>query len=107
MAKVERTLAKPYVLARLGPNRTQRFLTLLQRATVFRPIAERVVGLATHAEDKWILARDPSADVQFLVAGDKSLQSLESCHATRSPDPASFADLLDTTREGRPPDPER
>ena len=107
LAEVERTLAKPYFVARLGPDRTQRFLTLLQRATVLQPIVERVVGVATHAEDDWILATVHSADAQFLVTGDKALQSLGSFRATRILDPASFADLLETGREGRPSDPER
>ena len=107
LAEVERTLAKPYFATRRGPDRTQRFLTLLQRATVLQPITERVVGVATHAEDDWILATAHNAHAQFLVTGDKALQSLGTFQATRILDPASFADLLETAQEGCPLDRER
>jgi predicted nucleic acid-binding protein len=70
---------------------------------VLQPIQERVVGVATHAEDDWILAtahNAHNAHAQFLITGDKALQSLGTFQATRILDPASFADLLETAREG-------
>ena len=45
--EVERTLTKPYFAARLGPERTDRFLTLLKRTAVLQPIIEPVTGVAT------------------------------------------------------------
>lgn len=95
--EVERTLTKPYFAARLGPERTDRFLTLLKRTAVLQPIIDPVTGVATHPEDDWILATAKSAQAQFLVTGDKALHALESFGSARLIDPAAFADYLEST----------
>ena len=105
LTEVERTLAKPYFATRIGPFRAQRFLTLLKRATVLQTITDRVTGVATHAEDDWILATAQSACSHFLVTGDRALQSLGTFGATRIIDPAGFAGLLETARDAFPTDP--
>ena len=95
--EVERTLTKPYFAARLGTERTDRFLTLLKRTAVLQSIIEPVTGVATHPEDDWILATAQNAQAQFLVTGDKALHSLGSFRATRLMDPVAFADYLEST----------
>ena len=94
--EVKRTLTKPYLAARLGPERTDHFLTLLKRTAVLQPIIEPVTGVATHPEDDWILATAKNAQAQFLVTGDKALHALRSFGSTRLIDPAAFADYLGT-----------
>ncbi|PSR32322.1 MAG: putative toxin-antitoxin system toxin component, PIN family [Sulfobacillus benefaciens] len=95
--EVERTLTKPYFAARLGPEQTDRFLTLLKRTAVLQPIIEPVTGVATHPEDDWILATAQNAQAQFLVTGDKALHALGSFGSTRLIDPAAFADYPEST----------
>lgn len=97
LAEVERTLAKPYFADRLGPERTNRFLTLLKRTAVLQSIIEPVTGVATHPEDDWILATAKNAHAQFLVTGDKALQALGSFGDARLMDPVGFADFLEST----------
>lgn len=97
--EVDRTLTKPYFAERLGPDRPRRFLSLLRRTAVLQAIADPVSGVATHPEDDWILATAKSAHAQFLVTGDKALQSLGAFGSTRLIDPASFADFLESRRD--------
>ena len=97
--EVDRTLTKPYFADRLDPDRTRRFLSLLRRTAVLQAIADPVSGVATHPEDDWILATAKSAHAQFLVTGDKALQSLGAFGSTRLIDPASLADFLESKRD--------
>jgi putative PIN family toxin of toxin-antitoxin system len=98
--EVERTLTKPYFAERLGPERTNRFLSLLRRTAVLQAITDPVSGVATHPEDDWILATAKNASAQFLITEDRALQSLGAFGPTRLIDPASFADFLESTGEG-------
>ncbi len=95
--EVEITLTKAYFAARLGPERTDRFLTLLKRTAILQPIIEAVIGVATHPEDDWILATAKNAQAQFLVTADKVLHALGSFGPARLIDPAAFADYLEST----------
>lgn len=91
----ERTLTKPYFVARMDEAvRRDAFAALVGIGRFVSP-TRQVRGVATHPEDDLVLAAALSADADFLVTGDKKLQALGIWEGIVILDPAAFLAILD------------
>ena len=91
-----RTVEAPYFRQRLTPEQIEEAQRLLREDAASTPLTVHVSGAATHPEDDLILASAVSAEVDFLVTGDKLLQALGSYAGVTILSPRSFLDLLET-----------
>lgn len=94
LAEVERAWIKPYWQARFGPELVERALALLRQEAVVTPLTVMVSGVASHPEDDLELAAAVSAQVDYLVTGDRMLQRLGSYQGVSIRSPRAFLDLL-------------
>jgi predicted nucleic acid-binding protein len=101
MAELQRTLTKPYYLSRRSPEQIEATERLFTGATIIEPTIA-VSGVATHPEDDLVLAVVVSADVDYLVTGDKALQRLGAYRGIRILSPREFLDLLKANGDQQP-----
>lgn len=94
LAELARTFEKPYFRRQLTPPQRAADMALLRDEGTLTPITVEVSGVATHAEDDLILATAVSAEVDYLVTGDRRLQSLESYRGVTILSPRAFLDVL-------------
>lgn len=73
IVEVMRTLQKPYFMQRVSATQFVEIETLLKEETIVVPLSVRVQNIAVHPEDDLILATAVSAQVPYLVTGDKPL----------------------------------
>lgn len=93
--EVERTWRKPYWQARFSPSQVERALELLRRdADVVSP-AVAVSRGASHPEDDQVIATAVSANVDYLVTGDRMLQRLGAYKGISILSPQQFLVVLD------------
>lgn len=90
---------KPYWRARFSSVQVQRALTLLQRAADVTPITTTVTGVATHAEDDFVLSTAISGRADILITGDQGLLDLHSYQNVSILTPRDFLDLLNKQPE--------
>ncbi|HEU5432981.1 MAG TPA: putative toxin-antitoxin system toxin component, PIN family [Thermomicrobiales bacterium] len=96
-----RTLQKPYFIQHTAPEDLN---SVFQLILDVGDMAERTViihGVATHPEDDLILAAAVSADVDYLVTGDRQLLALGDHGGVRIVSPAAFLALLDADEPPR------
>lgn len=74
--EVDLAWTKPYWRTRFSQTQVERALDLLQNETEVTPITAQVSGVARRPEADLILATAVSAQVEFLITGDKRLQAL-------------------------------
>jgi putative PIN family toxin of toxin-antitoxin system len=103
LAELARTLTAPYFAARIRPAQTQTLLSALRQQTELTPITHPVTGVATHPEDDLILAAARSAQVPYLVTGDRDLLALGQVATTTILTPRAALTLL-VERLTPPPD---
>jgi uncharacterized protein len=101
--EVRDTLRDPYFRRRLSPAQISRAAALLRYQATETPITCTVRGVATHPEDDRVLAAAVSAQVDYLVTGDRKLQRLGSYGGVRIVSPQAFLTLLAAQEgEGHP-----
>lgn len=95
LVELERTLRKPYFARRLGDELIVRYIAGLKAVSVLASITTVTSEVATHPEDDAILSAALSAHADYLVTGDKALQSLGSYQGVMIVSPADFVRLID------------
>ncbi|HET8523446.1 MAG TPA: putative toxin-antitoxin system toxin component, PIN family [Thermomicrobiales bacterium] len=80
--EVLRAWTKPYWQSRLPQGERNLAISLLQQEAERTGITVQVSGIATHPEDDLVLATALSADVPYLVTGDKGLLTIRAYGGT-------------------------
>lgn len=89
-------LTKPYFAAHLGEGDRAAFLTLVSTDAVIFEITEAVPDVVSDPEDNLVLATAASANVQYLVSGDRELQRLGAYLGITILSPSAFLAVLGT-----------
>jgi putative PIN family toxin of toxin-antitoxin system len=93
--ELQRTLEKPYFAAVISEKRRARAIALLSRVAEAAVVTDEPERIATHPEDDLILAAAVSANVDYLVTGDRQLLALGDDGGVRIVSPAAFLALLE------------
>jgi uncharacterized protein len=101
LSELQRTLDKPYFADIVPEKRRARAITLLSRLAEEASVSEAPERVATHPEDDLILAAAVSAEVDYLVTGDRQLLALGAYGGVRIVSPAAFVELLDAPEQAR------
>jgi putative PIN family toxin of toxin-antitoxin system len=104
--ELERTLRKPYFADRLSTAQKEGFLLLLERQAELAGLTTEVHGVATHPEDDLIVSTAVSAKADYLVTGDRKLQSLRTFAGVTIVSPRDFFDRLEIERSRASADPQ-
>jgi putative PIN family toxin of toxin-antitoxin system len=99
LLELARTFEQPYFARRLTAAQRHANLTLVREEAALASITTPVSGVATHPEDDLILAAAVSARVDFLVTGDRQMQTLGSYGGVRIVSPRQFAEVLSQPRD--------
>jgi len=94
LREVERTFRTPYFRERLSDELIAADLTLLRTEAGIAPLTHAVSGVATHPEDDLVLAAAVSAEVDYLVTGDRQLLKLGTYQGVGIVSPRAFLDCL-------------
>jgi len=98
LRQLERTLGKRYFVSKVSPGQINPFLATIHAQGEMTTVSDPVRRIATHPEDDLILAAVASAQVDYLVTGDRQLQALQSHRRTEIVSPAEFIAILDAAR---------
>ncbi len=90
IAKLRRTLRKPYFRGRLTSRQSSEAIALLRQRAAVTPIASHVSGVATHPEDDAVLATAVSGRANYLITGDRPLQAVGNYRGITILSPAAF-----------------
>lgn len=101
ITELARTIVSAYFAKHITPDQAQRFILLLRRRATITPITMTVSGVATHPEDDLILASAASAQVNYLVSGDRQLQRLGSYQGITIVSARDFIQLLNRAKRGQ------
>jgi putative PIN family toxin of toxin-antitoxin system len=93
--EIARAWTDPYWQTRLTPGEVEASLGLLHRQAEIVPVTIHVNGVASHAEDDMVIATALSANVEYLVSGDKDLQDLRAYGGVAIVSPRQFLAILD------------
>lgn len=97
LAELERTLTKLYYRSRRSPSQIAAVVSLVaSEATIVVPTVN-ISGVTTHPEDDLVLAVAVSANVGYLVTGDKPLHRLGAYQHIHILSPRAVLDLLEFT----------
>lgn len=94
--ELARTFQDPYFRRFLTDAEVAADLTLLRRQATIATATAAVDGIATHPEDDLVLATAVSAMADYLVTGDRQLQSLGVYRGVAILSPRSFLDALNS-----------
>lgn len=97
LGELERTLGRPYFATRITPLQTTRLLWTLRTQGELTPISVTVSGIATHPEDDLVLAAVETAQVDFLVTGDRKLQAMGRFAGAEIVSPSRFVEILEAS----------
>lgn len=89
------TFSSPYFRQRLSPEQIAEAQHLLREEATTTPITAQVSGVATHPEDDLVLATAVSAQVDYVVTGDKRILQLGEYQGVHMLSPREFLDLLE------------
>jgi putative PIN family toxin of toxin-antitoxin system len=95
---LERTWQKPYYQLRYSSQRVGDALSLLRTAATIVVPATTVSGVGEDEEDDLVLATALAGNADFLVTGDKHLQSLNVYRGVMILSPRQFLDVLQSER---------
>lgn len=95
LAEFERTLAKPYYRLWRSPAQIDAALRPVSSMASIGALTIGISGRATHPEDDLVLAAAVSAQVDYLVTGNKKLQHLGAYERIRIRTPRAFLELLE------------
>jgi putative PIN family toxin of toxin-antitoxin system len=99
----ERTMAKPYLAARISAHDFDTLLRMLQRIADSLPqISGKIPAVSRDRKDDYLLAHAVAAQPDYLVTGDGDLLSFGAHGGVQIVDPATFAQRL-----GLIPEPDR
>jgi uncharacterized protein len=94
--ELRRTLATPYLSRFLTEEEREQAVILLETEAILTPLTAQVSGVATHPEDDLILATAVSAQVDYLVTGDRRLRErVPSYQGVRLVSPREFLEILE------------
>jgi putative PIN family toxin of toxin-antitoxin system len=93
-AEVARNLVRPYFRRRLTLPQIAQDLTLLATEARLTPITTSLHGIASHPEDDRILETAVSAQVDYLVTGDRQLRRIGTYQGVQIVSPREFLDVL-------------
>lgn len=96
ITEIDRTLSKDYFSKKISEQDHQDALLSLQRVAIDATILQYVQGVAPHPEDDLILATAFSAEVGFLVTGDKQLLARDGFRQLRIVTLREFLGLIQT-----------
>lgn len=99
IAEIERTLAKPYFAENISPAAAGLLVAALHEQATRTDLTVEIRGVASHSEDDFVLAAAVSAEVDYLVTGDRQLQRLGSYQEVIIVSPRDFLSLLEKSRE--------
>jgi putative PIN family toxin of toxin-antitoxin system len=94
LSETERTLAEPYFRQRLTAEDSESNLALLRREAVIVEITAQVQGVAPSPADDLVLATALSANAEYLVTGDRGLQSVGAYQGSVIVSPRDFLTSL-------------
>lgn len=94
LTELMRTLENPYFAQRLSTQQVVAFVSGLRAIAVVVTPTVTVTGVATHPEDDIILATALTVGADYVVTGDKHLQSVGAHGGTRIISTAEFAAML-------------
>jgi len=97
LAEIERTLSLDYFTQRTERLDREMALDVLRTYGVKITLTVTVEGVASHPEDDLILATALSAQVDYLVTGDKQLLARDGYEGLSIVSPRAFLDLLEGT----------
>lgn len=101
LTELRRTVAKPYFARRQTSLLVATALSRLERVATIVVPSVSVIGVASHPEDDAVLAAAVSAQVDYLVTGDRQLQRLDSYYGVSTVAPRQFLALLEQEDAGR------
>lgn len=94
LVELRRTLRKPYFARRISQADAEQAVRRLEQLAIYTLHTVEVHGVATHPEDDLVVAAALSASAEYLVTGDKGLQSRGAYQGVRILTPAQFAAFL-------------
>ena len=92
--ELERALMKPYFARRLSREAIADYTAAVLQNAVVVSLAESAPRVASHREDDRVLATAATAEVDYLVTGDKSLQVLGQYQGVAIVSPRDFLRVL-------------
>jgi putative PIN family toxin of toxin-antitoxin system len=95
LAELSRTLTKSYFRSRRSDAQIEAAIQLIVAEGSFVVPTVEVFDIASHPEDDLVLAAAVSAQVDYLVTGDRMLLRLSNYHGVSILSPRAFLDLLD------------
>lgn len=97
VAELLKTFASPYFRRQLTQAQIEAARLLLEEEATATSLSALVSGVATHPEDDLVLAAAVSAQVDYLVTGDRQLLRLGSFRGVRLLSPREFLDVLESS----------
>lgn len=95
LQELERTFSKPYFQQRRSPAQHQAALSLLVTYATLTDLTLPVNDVAPDPDDDHVLAAAISAKADYLVTGDRPLQSVGTYEDVQIVSPRHFLDILD------------
>lgn len=95
-SELSNTFEDAYFRRRLSYEERASALLALRQEALTAPITITIRGAATHPEDDLILATAVSAQVDYLVTGDRQLQDLGTYEGVTILSPRRFLEILAT-----------
>lgn len=101
LAELERTLRKPYFVSHLSGADREGFLSLLRDFATFVEIIEPAPSVLPDAADNLVLATALSANVPFVVTGDRKMRELRVYQGILILSAREFLNVLEMEQNGR------
>lgn len=94
LQELDRTLRKPYFVARLDESDRLAYITLILEDAVVVEVSDPIPTVLSDPADNLVLATALSANVPFIVSGDRELQRLGEYRGIRIVSARDFIDLI-------------
>jgi len=104
--EIARAWTDPYWRRRINLLEVEDALRFLRHFAEIVPVTVDVSGIASHSADDMVIATAVSADVEYLVTGDKELQGVQSYRGVRILSPRDFLAYLDAQPDAPTPTPQ-
>jgi putative PIN family toxin of toxin-antitoxin system len=102
--ELEHVLAQPYFRARISRELVTQYVDRVTRDSIQVPITAEVHGIAPSPADDQVIATAISGGASYIVTGDHRLQKVGSYEGVAIVDPGTFAGVLRSELQERPPD---
>jgi putative PIN family toxin of toxin-antitoxin system len=93
--------ASSYFQERFSTAQTEHLIVTLREDAIIVEITAQITGVASDPDDDHVLAAATSADVTYLVTGDRELRALDTFRDVQLVTPREFLDLLESTSTER------